>query len=117
MPETVDTATKIIADNLLEGYQNSNSNNRFFYGSEIESIVRNEDMDVIGRGAECVVVEPKNYLQNKSPLFGMRATRRDIVIAIDYKKIEVIDEAKKIFYVQRILSTLFPHNFPKFYTS
>jgi hypothetical protein len=117
MPQTVDTITKITADNLSEGFQNSIGKNLFFNDSEIESIVRSEDMNVIGRGAECVVIEPKNHLQRKSLLFGRHPLRKDLVVAIDYKKIEDLDEAKKIFYVQRILSTLFPHNFPKFYTS
>jgi hypothetical protein len=55
---------------------------------------------VVDSGAKSVVVVKK-----RSP---------EKLVAINYKPITP-EEAKKVFYVQRIFSTLFPHNFPHFY--
>ncbi|MDP3726378.1 MAG: hypothetical protein Q8R36_04240 [bacterium] len=60
------------------------------------------DKKILGGGSECVVI-PLEGSENK-------------VAAITLKDLSSY-EAKKMFYNQRILSTLFPYNFPKIYAS
>ena len=57
---------------------------------------------IIGSGAECVV----------TPIEG----KEQKVAAYAYQELSPY-KAKKIFYLQRIFSTLFPHNFPHFFAS
>ena len=63
---------------------------------------RYED-EVLGTGAECVVV----------PIRGDEKK----VAAYRYSGEVSPVEAKRTFYLHRIFSTLFPHNFPRFYGS
>lgn len=70
---------------------------------EVREIVLKSNEDFVGSGAECIVV-------------GKRGNP-ELVVAFDYDGIEKIEEAKRLFYWHRIYSTLFPHNFPRFYTS
>ncbi len=58
--------------------------------------------EVLGWCGECVVV----------PVHG----KESLASAYIYKPYSPV-EARGIFYVQRVLSTLFPHNFPKFYAA
>lgn len=121
MPESVDAATIQVADNLIKGDKEAHreehflwwktKESHFFESSEIEKIVKEGDMGFIARGGECVVVAPKDHTDSDTNL------RNDVVVAIDYQDIESSQKAKELFYTHRILSTLFPHNFPKFFTS
>lgn len=58
--------------------------------------------NLIGAGQECVVVT-----NQQTP---------EAVMAFTYQDMDPI-EARKTFYVHRIFSTLFPHNFPHFFAS
>lgn len=62
--------------------------------------------EMIGAGGEYVVVpDPKGK-------------RESIAVAFRYKDKDMFPlRAKSIFYLQRIFSTLFPHNFPHFYAA
>lgn len=75
---------------------------KFLSHEEILDIAKRYNQKVINSGAECVVI-PKEGSEDK-------------VAAFTYKDIEPY-RAKEIFYLQRIFSTLFPHNFPHFYAS
>ena len=57
---------------------------------------------VIGAGAECIVTSIEGKPQE--------------VAAYTYRMLSPA-EAKRVFYTQRILSTLFPYNFPHFYAA
>ncbi|MCF7865687.1 MAG: hypothetical protein K9M11_04240 [Candidatus Pacebacteria bacterium] len=71
---------------------------------QIEEIAKRNDVEVIGSGAECVVVPGKN-INNK-----------ETVTAYTYSDMNPL-RMKEVFYAQRIFSTLFPHNFPHFYAA
>ncbi len=70
---------------------------------EVKKLAEEYDQEVVGDGGECVVIP-------------LEDNERDIVAAFTYKEMSSIT-AKNIFYSQRILSTLFPHNFPHFYAA
>jgi hypothetical protein len=71
---------------------------------EIESLLlKKYEGDVIGKGSECIVV----------PIEGEEKK----IAAYSYSRELSPSQAKRIFYLQRIFSTLFPHNFPHFYAS
>ncbi|OGM29299.1 hypothetical protein A2801_02115 [Candidatus Woesebacteria bacterium RIFCSPHIGHO2_01_FULL_41_10] len=71
---------------------------------ELQRIVESSsNFDYVNNGTECVVVSEPG--------------RDNTVVAIDYAEYETVQAAKEIFYTQRVLSTLFPDNFPHFYTS
>lgn len=60
--------------------------------------------EMLGSGEESIVVPDPS------------GTRDTIAVAFAYRDKEMAPErAKGIFYLQRIFSTLFPHNFPHFY--
>jgi hypothetical protein len=72
-----------------------------------EKAVRNlvseqPELQYIGKGAECTVIGQLGFEHR--------------VTAFKYSEMEPA-EMLNIFYTQRILSTLFPHNFPRFYTA
>lgn len=68
---------------------------------EVARLVENYDGDLIScSGAECVIV-------------GVRGQPKKI-LAIPYWELKP-ERAREIFFLQRIFSTLFPHNFPHFY--
>lgn len=68
-------------------------------------IIERGDARFIDYGNECVVFQT-----------GERKRSR-MVVAINYRNPTTPEKAKKIFYLQRVLSTLFPHNFPRFYAA
>ena len=70
---------------------------------EIQEIAERNDQEVINSGEECVVVPGKD---------GSKET----VVAYTYFDLNPL-RAKELFYSQRIYSTLFPNNFPKFYAA
>lgn len=70
---------------------------------EIQKIADENNQEVIGSGAECVVIPGKD-------------NSKDIVVAYTYFDLNPL-KAKQLFYSQRIFSTLFPHNFPHFYAA
>jgi hypothetical protein len=63
----------------------------------LKSILNPKGLDLVGAGSECVVVRFNN--------------KPGIVTAFNYDQIPP-EKAKETFYLQRIVSTLFPHNFP-----
>ncbi len=73
---------------------------------ELDELAQNFDMEVVGRGAECVVLAPMEE-QPKSPRVKAILTYEHFTPPL----------AKALFYSHRILSTLFPHNFPRFYAA
>lgn len=68
----------------------------------LEKYVKRREIELIGHGAECTVISQHGHDHR--------------VTAFKYSEVEST-RMVKIFYVQRILSTLFPHNFPHFYTT
>jgi len=67
---------------------------------------RRELDEMIGAGAEYVVVP------------GPQGKGESIALAFKYKDKDMSPRrAKSIFYLQRIFSTIFPHNFPHFYAA
>lgn len=66
---------------------------------EVEELISERSFEYLGTGSECVVIERQGNPKE--------------VAAINYKDLEP-SKAKEIFYLQRIFSTLFPHNFPHF---
>lgn len=84
--------------------ETTRSKNCNLWPHEIEAIAsNNSDQEIIGSGAECVVVPGKDH-------------SKDVVLAYTYFDMNPL-RAKEIFYSQRIFSTLFPHNFPHFYAA
>ncbi|MBI4250749.1 hypothetical protein HY622_04115 [Candidatus Uhrbacteria bacterium] len=72
--------------------------------SALSGIYDRDLKGMLGSGQECIVVRDPS---------GKRDT---IAVAFNYRDKEMTPEkAKGIFYLQRIFSTLFPHNFPHFY--
>lgn len=75
----------------------------YFYPDRLKTIGQESgyllNENLVGVGQECVVVTDQ-----QTP---------ELVVAFTYKDLSPI-EAKRIFYAQRIFSTLFPHNFPHF---
>lgn len=71
---------------------------------QIREIAEKFDQEVIGSGAECVVVPGKDI--------GTTET----VSAYTYFNMNPL-RMKEIFYSHRIFSSLFPHNFPHFYAT
>ncbi len=67
---------------------------------ELKKQVEALNLKYRGFGAECVVVSVPG--------------ENERVFAINFGKVHPI-YARKIYYTQRILSTLFPHNFPRFH--
>lgn len=77
---------------------------------ELIKLVTSYDGRIVGQGAECVVLEHP-YDESKVSAFSLSG-----VLAIDYGGMNP-KVAKEVFYLQRIFSTLFPHNFPHFYAA
>jgi len=67
-----------------------------------QQMAKEMDLDFIGNGQECVVVSYKG--------------EERFVTAFAYRDISP-EKAKGVFHAQRILSTIFPHNFPRFKAS
>lgn len=111
MPEFVDASMMRVAGALIDKKEELHKERDFFTNAQMEEIVKKEDLQFIARGGECVVIAPRDHSKPDLPL------RDDIVIATDFEDIENNLESKKIFYAHRIMSTLFPHNFPRFFTS
>lgn len=118
MPELVDEDTKTVANKLKVEARLERSMDYMYISPHMEKIVREGKIEIIGKGAECVVISPKKHPGKKAGgIWQKPELRDDIAVAIDYRLITAPDEAKRVFYTQRVLSTLFPHNFPRFYTS
>ena len=71
---------------------------------ETGQFAKENDQEVIGSGAECIAVP------------GEKIGETETVVAFNYFDMNPL-RMKEIFYAQRILSTLFPHNFPHFYVA
>lgn len=76
-----------------------------FPGPTLEAaLVKKYNQEFIGSGEEVVVVGLEG------------STEPHKVVAFNYKDVSP-EKAKEIFYLHRLFSTLFPHNFPHFYAS
>ena len=84
---------------ILENiFSNNNANNT---SKKLGKTLENSGKLVLGSGAECVVVDDGN----------------EHVLAIRHNAFMSPIEVKKEFYIHKILTTLFPKNFPKIYAS
>jgi hypothetical protein len=88
----------------------------FLTDEEISGLIERNDLNEIGQGTDCVVVShsPVPEQSEKSGNVLKNPKVIDTVVALDYAVIRSPKEAKKLFYTHRIMSTLFPHNFPRF---
>lgn len=68
--------------------------------TELRKVADQLNLKFMGSGVECAVVS--------------HSEGADKVYAISYRHLNP-NQAKHMFYTQRVLSTLFPHNFPKFH--
>lgn len=96
-----------------EGYQ-------FLSEQNILKILEGTNLNLIGQGAECVVLsrtDSTNNLPWWKKIFSKPEEYRSLVIALDYRDIKTPIEARKLFYAHRIMSTLFPNNFARFVSS
>lgn len=85
---------------------------------EVRLIVEKYDTKFVGKGSECVVFSERDHSKKKKYFgLGNKPFRDDVVVAVDYRSVEDPLKAKTLFYTQRIMSTLFPSNFPRFATS
>ncbi|HJY98413.1 MAG TPA: hypothetical protein VJ227_01725 [Patescibacteria group bacterium] len=74
---------------------------RTYFSKEMEHLATRAGKEYIGDGYECVVI-------------GREGQERSVVA---FKFPETWPEkAQPVFYLHKILSTLFPHNFPSFHT-
>lgn len=83
-------------------YRQLRQEGQIFDKPDIKNLVESFGAEYIGAGCDCVVISTKD--------------KPEKVVAINYRDLNP-EIAKQIFYRQRILSTLFPHNFPHFYAS
>lgn len=100
MPESITEEERLFANSVYD------SIDKVGYGATNKSVLmklalKRNELEFIGYGAECAVITQHGHDHR--------------VTAFKYSEVEPM-QMKKIFYVQRILSTLFPHNFPRFYT-
>lgn len=98
MPELGNSNIHKINRQLIDTYREGSD--------EFREIVDQSGMDYINHGSESVIIRTKPD-----------GTVPEVVFSLDYKFIKDPKTAKEIYYSHRILSTLFPHNFPKFYSS
>lgn len=94
MPELISEREKSFARDIYSRWAESS-------GIMLRKLTKAKELEYIGHGAECAVVAQPDGPHR--------------VTAFRYNEMSP-DRAKKIFYLQRVLSTLFPHNFPRFYT-
>ena len=73
-------------------------------GRDIAALVETYNEEYIGKGKEVVVIALKG------------STEPTKVVAFNYRDVSP-ERAKEIFYLHRLFSILFPHNFPHFYAS
>ncbi|HTE48847.1 MAG TPA: hypothetical protein VK675_03010 [Candidatus Paceibacterota bacterium] len=72
--------------------------------AEVLELLNSFNEEYIGMGREVITVD----LQ--------RSEGPEKIVAVNYRDMSP-ERAKEIFYLQRVFSTLFPHNFPHFYVS
>ena len=70
----------------------------------VNELKEKHNVEFIGNGAEAIIVA----------LSGEHGQEK--VVAFNYMDLKP-EDAKAVFYLHRIFSTLFPHNFPHFYAS
>jgi hypothetical protein len=104
MPEGLDSSPELV-ETIKQDHKVSRRVNLSNEGSErklSDIIQRFPETEYIGKGGECVVVGKPSDLEK--------------VIAFNFDRVDPI-RAGQIYHYQRILSTLFPHNFPRFFAS
>ncbi len=85
---------------------------------EVSQVVEKYDKEFVGKGAECVVFSERDESRKSKYLgLGKKPFKDNVVVAVDYSMVLDPNRAKEIFYTHRIMSTLFPFNFPRFATS
>ena len=112
MPESADATTVRISDQL-----NIKALKGFLFTKDIKKIVEDNGAGFVGRGGDIAAVAPKDY--SKADSGKQKPVRTDILHAVDHDIFDIKDNirAKELFYVNRFLNILFPHNFPKIFTS
>jgi hypothetical protein len=68
---------------------------------KLEKVLKTSGKKILGSGAECIATDEGNGR----------------VLVMKYREFSNPIEAKKEFYLHKILSTIFPKNFPKMYAS
>jgi hypothetical protein len=123
MPQIPDTITRQVAQNIREVSRKQpqftmyDQDGTEFKRQLYEQVVKNQGLEVVGQGHESVVFSPeKRGLLPDWVKDAPDKLRDDVVIAIDKLSIRP-KEAKILFYTQLLFSTLFPHNFPRFYAA
>lgn len=89
---------------LKQDLETNRSPRGFIEWGKLRKLVEDYNEEYVGHGAEAVVVRDRGN-PDSSKLLAF------------YYKDATAERAKMIFYLQRVLSTLFPHNFPHFYAS
>lgn len=123
MPELLNPPSRKAHQSIEAGLkripEGPNKGARYLDPGQIEKIVEENDLAYISEGSECIVVSPQK--RTWKSLWRKPEVDQRLVLAFDYKMNEkrLIDpkEAKTLFYTQRLMSTLFPHNFPHFYSA
>lgn len=92
---------------------------RFLSEKAVLNILNDNKLNFIGKGEESVILSRGNFRKHKWWQFGVLEPQNEeaTVIAIDYREIKSTIEAKQLFYIHRIMSILFPNNFPRFLSS
>lgn len=78
--------------------------------AELLDLVKKYNPDLVGSGSESVVIKTPESTSDEL------STVEQPLIAFQYRDYPPL-EAKEIFYLQRIFSTLFPNNFPHFFAA
>ena len=68
---------------------------------KLKKVIREQGLTYISDGCECIVAKRKG--------------NTDKVIAFNYYEFDIVT-AKRLIVIQRLLHTIFPHNFPIFHT-
>jgi hypothetical protein len=99
MPKLLTAAEREIGEDVVRTTREIRHPWTYLLTVEVEELINKYNAERVGDGAECVVI-------------GRRGKPEEVV-AFTYENLEP-NEAKKLFYLHRICSTLFPHNFPHF---
>lgn len=128
MPEIPSARIREMGIEVIEFYINPPAG-RWLDNSKAIELAEKYGFEFIGGGAECIVVKEPSNLSSRSIsmrekikkwFFGNKDEeyiKPELVVAVGYGFYKEPKVAKKEFYLHRLISTLFPHNFPKFVSS
>jgi hypothetical protein len=103
MPFTEIKRTPFNDEVIDRKYEINDLNGNYEKGKLINKIGKKHDQEIIGSGRDSVVI----------PIEGSN----DVVEAFDYSHDASVYMAKNMYYTHKMLSKVFPHNFPKIYAS